>query len=89
MTAHPVFQGASTSAYQYLYCFGATKLNVQISNAAIVLGFGSGGGLDALWDPSDEPYLPLVGTLVRRFDAVRFKSLVAVAPAQLLLIPIT
>ena len=89
MTAHPVFNGASTSFYQYLYCFGATKLNVQIANAAVLIGFGTGGGGDVLWDLNDEPYLPLVGTIVRRFDALRFQSLVAAAPAQLQLIPIT
>lgn len=88
MTAHPVFNGATTDQYQYLFCFGSTKLNIQVSNAVILLGFGTGGGPDAMWDTTDEPYLPIIGSIARQFDAIRFKSATLGVPAQAILIPI-
>lgn len=81
-----VFNGPTTDQYQYLLCFGSQKLNIQVSNAAILLGFGTGGGPVPLWDLNDEPYLPVIGSLVREFDALRFKNLNAGVPAQLTLI---
>ncbi len=83
------FNGATTDAYQYLFCFGSSKLIIQCSNAAVAIGFGTGGGSDALWEPVDEPYLPVVASIVRRFDALRFKSLTPGVPAQLILTPVS
>jgi hypothetical protein len=76
----------TTDAYQQLNCFGSRKLTLQVSNAGIAIGFGSGGGSQPLWDFQDEPYLPVVGSIVRAFDAIRIKSLVPGKPAVVMAI---
>jgi hypothetical protein len=87
MTTYASFNGATTDAYQYLACFNAQKLTIQCSNAAILLGFGVGGGGQPNWELNDEPYLPVVGSIVRHFDWLRFKSQTLGVPAQLILTP--
>ena len=76
-----VLATTTTDAYQELRCFGSRKLILQVSNAGILIGFGTGGGPQPLWDNVDEPYLPVVGSLVRTFDALRVKSQVIGKPA--------
>jgi hypothetical protein len=86
MATYPVFHGATTDGYQYLTCVGAQKLRIQCSNGAISLGFGT-GFTTPVWEPQDEPYLPVVGSIVKPFDFLRFKSLTPGLPAQLILVP--
>lgn len=69
-----------------VYCPGCTKLTIQTAVAGIYLSFGQGIG-GVVWGV-DEPYLPVVGTIIRRFDALRVRNLVKGEPAQVLLIPI-
>lgn len=68
-----------------LYCGGAGKLRIQTSLAAIYLSFGEGIG-GPLWGP-DEPFYPIVGSIVRPFDAVRVRNLTPGQAAQVLLTP--
>ncbi|HMD60231.1 MAG TPA: hypothetical protein VKG78_02305 [Opitutaceae bacterium] len=76
------FSSAST-----LLCPGAGKLRVQTSLAAVKLQFGSGiGGIE--WEP-EQPFYPTVGSVIRSFDAVRVRNLVAGQVAQVLLTPET
>ncbi len=87
MTTYATFNNATTDTYQSFACFGAQKLTIQVSNAAILLGFGIGGGGQPNWELNDEPYLPILGSIVRPFDWIRFKSLTPGVPAQLILTP--
>lgn len=86
MTTYPVFQGATTDEWQQLDCPGAKKLRIQVSNAAVLINFGTDWPAPQ-WEPSPEPYLPILASLVRPFDAVRFMSMTAGVPAQIILIP--
>jgi hypothetical protein len=67
-----------------LYCGGAGKLRLQASVAAIYLSFGVGLG-SPVWE-QDQPYTPVVGSIVRRFDAVRVRNFTAGVAAQVILI---
>lgn len=75
------FSAASTRQ-----CPGCSKLIIQTSLAGVFVQFGLGGG-GVEWG-GEEPYMPTVGTLVRRFDAVRVRNLIAGQAAQVLLTPI-
>jgi hypothetical protein len=86
MSTFATYNGLTTNNWQQLLCVGAQKLRITCSNAGVLLGFGNGTTVP-VWESSDEPYLPLIGSIVRPFDAVRFMSLIAGAPAQLILIP--
>lgn len=87
MSTLATFQGATTDEWEILNCVGAQKLRIQASNAAVLLNFGLGIPGAVQWDSADEPYLPIVGSIVRPFDAIRFMSLVEGKPANLILIP--
>lgn len=75
------FTGASTKA-----CPGCGRLVIQISAAAVYIQFGTGIG-GVLWGV-EEPYLPLVGSLTRTFDAVRVRNFAAGVAAQVMLTPV-
>ncbi len=74
----------TTDAYQYLECPGSSRVTIQVSNAAISIGFGnnpkgiSGGGQ---YPSPDETYLPAVGGLGRACDEIRVKSYTPGTPA--------
>ena len=73
-------------SYSELRCGGARSLRVQISVAAVYVQFGVGlGGVN--WGP-EEPLMPSVGSLVRRFDAVRVRNYTAGQAAQVLATPV-
>lgn len=75
-----VLDTVSTDIYQYLECPGSRKVTLQISNASVLVGFGSAA--DALtfrpgaatYPPDDEPFLPVVGSVARRCDEIRVRS---------------
>lgn len=75
----------TTDEYQYLTCPGSTRVTIQVSNAAVYIGFGlnpkgiPGGGQ---YPSPDEPYLPTVGGLSRQCDEIRLKSYATGTPAQ-------
>lgn len=74
----------STDSYIELPCPGATRITVQVSNAAISIGYGVGGDGrhgTATYD-ADEVLLPSVGGLGRVCDAIRFKSYTPGIPAN-------
>lgn len=68
-----------------LYCGGASKLRVQTSLAGVYIQFGEGIG-SPVWG-TEEPFYPTIGSIVRNFDAVRVRNLVAGNAAQVLLTP--
>jgi len=70
-----------------LLCPGAKRLFLQISNQAIyielgVMDQGVGIGAGSVRWQSPEPYLPLITSLRRTFDAVRVKNYKPGAAAQ-------
>ncbi len=71
----------------------AKRLFLQVSNQAIYLQFGimpQGRGVDAgsvVWQ-SEEPYLPIIVTLRRDYDAVRVRNYTPGQEAQAMLTPI-
>lgn len=69
-----------------LECPGARKLTIQTALAGVMLNFGEGVGGIA-WG-AEEPFLPVTGTIVRTFDAVRVRNLIAGKAAQVLLTPV-
>lgn len=74
----------STDSYQELQCPGTIQVTAQVSNAAISIGFGTGGNgaAGAAVYGADEVLLPVVGGLERECDAIRFKSYAPGTPAQ-------
>lgn len=63
--------------YQYLECPGSTRVNIQVSNATVDVGFGNNPkGLPGAgqYPSPDETYLPTQGGLGRVCDEVRIKS---------------
>lgn len=73
----------TTDTYQYVNCAATNRVNLQVSNAAISIGFGRGIGGAAAYG-LDEPYLPLIGGLSRQCDQIRIRSLTAGQPAVVL-----
>lgn len=73
------FSSAST-----LSCPGTRILTVQIAVAGIYLQVGYGLGGNVRWD-SEEPLLPILGSLARSCDWVRVRNQVAGQAAQVLL----
>lgn len=73
------FNIVTTDAPQTIYCPGTTRINLQVSNAAIAIAFGVGLG-GVTW-PLEEVYLPVIGGLARVCDAIRIRSLTAGQPA--------
>jgi hypothetical protein len=72
------FNFTTGDAWRTISCPGTTRVTLQVSNAAIAIGFGRGG--PARFD-RDEQFLPIVGSLERRCDEIRVRSLVAGTPA--------
>jgi hypothetical protein len=62
----------STTQDVELQAPGSTKLLLQVSNGAVLIAFGQGTPA-AVYGPP-EPYLPALGALGRRFDAVRIRA---------------
>lgn len=80
-----VFDGYTTDTYQYLYCPGSTVVNLQVSNAAIYVGYGklTAPGGSPIFPDTDESFLPVLASIDQDCDAVRFKSYTPGVPAQL------
>ncbi len=80
-----VLDTATTDSYQELACPGTSHVTVQVSNAAVAIGFGQGGAgrMGAAVYGADEVLLPVVGGLDRDCDAIRVRSYVPGAPANL------
>jgi hypothetical protein len=73
----------TTDAYQTFACQGTRKVNVQVSVAGVLIGFGKGVPGNYLSD--DEPYAGAVGSLLRDCDEIRFRSAIRGTPGQLTL----
>ena len=70
-----------------LICPGSKRLVLQISanNVFVQLGImqqGVGTGPGSVQWQAEEPFLPIVGSLARRFDAVRVRNWKAGAEAE-------
>lgn len=83
-----VLDTTTTDQYQYLPCPDSSQVTLQISNAAVLVGFGTvapeqqfraGAGT---YPANDEPYLPSLAGLSRECDEIRVKSYAAGVPAQ-------
>lgn len=75
-----VTTGDRYDAARTLECPGAARVNIDVSNAAIFYQLGTGIGA-VRW--GDETFMtPAFRSLDRRTDAVRVRSAVAGAPAQ-------
>jgi hypothetical protein len=68
----------TTDAWKTISCPGTVRVTLQVSNAAIAIGFGKGGPARYT---NDEQFLPIIGSLERRCDEIRIRSLVAGQPA--------
>ena len=70
-----------------LECPGTTSVTIQISQAAVVMQFGTGASAGSATWGAEEPFLPVVGGLARRCDYVRVRNLTAGQPAQVTITP--
>lgn len=83
-----VLDTTSTDSYQYLECPNTTQVTLQISNAAVLIGFGTAEREQlfrpgsAIYPPNDEPFLPVVGGVNRTCDEIRIKSYAPGKPAN-------
>lgn len=77
----------TTDAYQRIVCPGTVRVTLQVSDAAVYIGFGRGQVL-AQYD-SDETYLPVSGALERLCDEIRIKSRTPGVPAVVFLTALT
>lgn len=71
-----------------LLCPGSTRLMLQVSANAVMIQLGvmpqGMGGLGAVvWQP-EQPFLPMIAALNRRFDAVRVRNYTKGQKAQAL-----
>jgi len=70
-----------------LICAGAKRLMLQISAQAVyvqlgIMQQGRGVGTGSVQWQAEEPYLPMVASLGRNFDAVRVRNFTPGAEAQ-------
>lgn len=78
------------NAESELLCPRSTRLILQVSNQAVyvqlgVMPHGVGADLAAVqWQP-EQPFLPVIASFGRTFDAVRVRNFTKGAPAQVLL----
>lgn len=84
-----VLDVTTTDQYQYLECPDSQRVSLQVSNAAVLVGFGvtsqqqiyrAGAGV---YPPNDEPFLPSLAGLSRECDEIRVKSYKTGVPAQI------
>lgn len=73
----------TTDVYQYLQCPFGKLVTLQVTNAAIYIGFGYGGGdsVNVQYPSQDEIFLPSFAGIERRTDQVRIKSYALGTPA--------
>lgn len=64
----------STSQYKELRCPGSTRVNLQISNGKVLVGFGEDPTDPGHYPSPDESFLPVTGALSRRCDRIRVKA---------------
>ncbi len=76
----------STDQYQAVPVPSTVKVNLQVSGAAIDIGFGV--GLPGSYQ-TDETFLPVIGSLQRRCDEIRIKSHAHGQPAVVFLTALT
>jgi hypothetical protein len=70
-----------------LICPGTTRLILQISLQPVyvqlgIMQQGRGTGVGAVQWQAEEPFLPLIASLARKFDAVRVRNFTPGAEAQ-------
>jgi hypothetical protein len=65
---------SSTTTYTELKCPGTEKVNLQVSNGKVLIGFGEGWVDPGQYQHADEPFLPIVGTVYRDCDRIRVKA---------------
>lgn len=77
----------TTDVYQYLSCPRTKRVTLQISNASVLIGFGTGHGPQgsASYYDGDETFLPITGGVARVCDEIRVKSAVLATPAVAIL----
>jgi hypothetical protein len=68
---------------------GARRIILQVSKQAVFVQFGImpegvGAGLGAVRWQSEEPFLPMIASLGRNFDAVRVRNYISGQEAQVL-----
>jgi hypothetical protein len=73
-----------------LICPRSERLVLQVANQAVfvqlgIMQQGMGTGPGAVQWQAEEPFMPVIGSLGRRFDAVRVRNYTAGLPAQVLL----
>jgi hypothetical protein len=64
----------STSTYTELRCPGTTRVNLQVSNGKVLIGFGEEAKDPGHYPSPDESFLPVVGAIARRCDRIRVKA---------------
>lgn len=81
--AYPPYTGTAPDTDTEIICPGCTRLLVQITNQQVVITFGqSPASMPQAYPPiygSPEPFLPLVGEIVRPFDAFKIRALIPAA----------
>lgn len=77
----------TTDIYQYLLCPGSSSVDLQISDANVLIGFGIGALYvgSGVYAPRDEVFIPTTSGLDRVCDIIRFKSATLGVPAQIVI----
>lgn len=79
------YEGAST-----LICPRSNRVILQISGQAVYVQLGimsqgvSSGGGSVQWQP-EQPFLPIIASLGRKFDAIRVRNYTKGAEAQVMI----
>jgi hypothetical protein len=89
---YPIIDVTAPDQDVEVLCPGCTRMTIQISNQSIYLTFGH--DTPPRYDNQSEPYLPVVGEIVRPFDAFKYRAYTPAAglpagavQAQIKLIP--
>lgn len=75
------FTGLAPDTDKEIVCWGATRMQMQVTNQAVLITFGQGPRGAVFYELVPEQYAPVIGLVVRAFDA--FKIRAAVPAAQL------
>lgn len=72
-----------------LLCSNSHRLLLQVSKQAVMIQFGvmpqgKGAGFGSVVWQEPEPFLPMIASLAREFDAIRIRNYIAGQPAQVL-----
>jgi hypothetical protein len=68
----PTLDITAPDADKEVLCPGCNRLSVQVSNQAVYITFGAGTPM-AIYEPA-EVFLPVIGNVLRNFDAFKVRA---------------